>query len=147
MPVDLNALAEETAALVRPTAHKRGVTIVLHADPALRPVPMDGPRIKQALLNLLLNAVQASPASSEVTVATRLAGGRAEARVRDRGPGLSPEARRALFTPFATTREGGTGRGLPIALAILEQHGGGLRLEDAPGGGTEAVAFLPGARA
>lgn len=143
LDADLNAVAGETVALVTPTAQKRGVVLTLAADPALPPVRMDPAKVKQALLNLVLNAVQASPDGQPVTVATRLGGRRAEVVVTDRGPGVAPDLRPSLFTPFATTKEGGTGLGLPIARQILEAHGGSVRLDPGPGGGTVAIASLP----
>jgi len=144
---DLNAVVNETAALVGPTAQRRGVRIDLKLDPALVSQRMDPAKIKQALLNLLLNAVQASPDGATVTVTTRLAGRRAEVLVQDHGPGLPEEVRRSLFTPFTTTKEGGTGLGLPIARQILEAHGGGITLNGAPEGGTLARVYLPAGKA
>jgi len=95
--------------------------------------------------DLVLNAVQASPAGATVTVSTATSGDTVEVRVRDHGPGLTPAARADLFTPFHTTKSGGTGLGLPVALQILEAHHGTLVLDDAPGGGTEAIARIPAA--
>ncbi len=142
-PADVNAVLRELTALVAPTARRRAITLALRPDDGLPPVVMDPARIKQAALNLLLNAIQAAPDGSEVTLASRRAGGRVEIRVTDRGPGVAPEAAAALFTPFATTKPGGTGLGLPMARRIAEAHGGTVTLRPAAGGGTDAVLALP----
>lgn len=142
-PGDLNALLRETATLVAPTARRRGITLIARPDPALPPVTMDPARIKQAVLNLLLNAVQAAPDGTEVVIESARDGARVCVRITDRGPGLAPEAAATLFTPFATTKAGGTGLGLPVARQILEAHGGTVALHPAGGGGTVAVAALP----
>lgn len=143
---DLNAVVSETAGLVGPTAQKRNVRIELHLDPELVPQHMDPAKIKQALLNLLLNAVQASPDGAPVTITTRRAGRQTEVLVRDLGAGLPEEVQKALFTPFATTKEGGTGLGLPIARQILEAHGGEITLNGVSEGGTLARIVLPAGR-
>jgi signal transduction histidine kinase len=142
-PSDLNEIARETLALVASTAERRSVSLTTELATALPRATLDPAKIKRAALNLVLNAVQAAPAGSAVTITTRAADGTIELLVLDRGPGLPPEARATLFTPFHTTREGGTGLWLPVAKQIIEAHGGSLRLEDAPGGGTLAVAELP----
>jgi len=142
-PSDLNTIVRETVSLVGSTADR--LTVSLHADLAdhLPAATLDPARIKQAILNLILNALQASPPGSAVTVITRVDAGFLELSIRDHGPGLTPEARATLFTPFQTTKDGGTGLGLPVAKQILEAHGGTIRLSSAPGGGTAAVARLP----
>jgi signal transduction histidine kinase len=63
--------------------------------------------------------------------------------IEDRGPGLSPEIRERLFHPFATSRRGGVGLGLALAHRIVTLHGGRIRLDDRPGGGTRALLFFP----
>ncbi len=143
MPADLNAVVGETIALVTSTAARRGVTVAPTLAPGLALTAMDPARVKQALLNLLLNAVQASPDGGAVEVMTRSAGRTVEAVIRDRGSGLAPGGAADPFQPFTTTKPGGTGLGLPIARQIVEAHGGGVTLTAAPGGGTLAVVRLP----
>lgn len=142
-PGDLNEVLRDTAALVAPTARRRAITLAVRPDPALPPVAMDAARIKQAVLNLLLNAVQAAPDGTEVLLESRRDGTRAEVRLTDRGPGLPAGGADAAFTPFVTTKAGGTGLGLPVARQIVEAHGGSVRLVAAAGGGTAAVLVLP----
>ncbi len=140
---------EETVRLVAAQARKRGVRI--EAEPlAEATVHGDRGQLQQALLNLLLNAVQASPAGATVTVTAareRDRDGRTwlAVRVRDRGPGLPPEAEGRLFEPFFTTKPVGEGTGLGLAIAhgIVARHAGSLAVENHPGGGAEARLVLP----
>jgi signal transduction histidine kinase len=141
---DVNAVVAEAVALVTHSAAPRSVTVRVDAAPAAPAVPADPSRLKQALLNLLLNAVQASPAGGEVRVSVVARGRGVRVTVRDDGPGLPEEVRGRLFEPFVTTREGGTGLGLPMAKRIIAAHGGTLELAGAAGGGTEARLDLPG---
>jgi len=140
---DVNTVVAETVSLAGHNALERAVTIRLETDSAAGPVSADPSRLKQALLNLLLNAVQAAPGGSKVLVKT--ASGRKEiiVSIRDSGAGLDPGIRSRLFEPFATTKPDGMGLGLSIARQIVEAHGGRLALEDAPGGGTVARITMP----
>ncbi len=141
---DLRLVAQETIALAQAAARPRSITITVSAAEAVT-VRGDPFRLKQALLNLLLNAVAAAPPASQVMVSVRRGWrGVAEVAVVDRGPGLPAEIRRNLFVPFTTGREGGTGLGLPVARQIAEAHGGEVELRDALLGGTEAVLRIPG---
>jgi len=105
----------------------------------------DRGQLQQALVNLLLNAVQASPAGATVELMATVAAGWLTVRVGDRGPGLPAAERARLFEPFYTTKPvgAGTGLGLAVALGLVEQHGGRLTLADRPGGGAEARLELP----
>ena len=142
-PGDLQALLRDIAALVAPTARRRNITLTLQPAANSADVTMDAARIKQAVLNLVLNAVQASPDGGTVEISAHRDGARVEVGVTDHGAGISPEIAGRLFTPFATTKTGGTGLGLPVARRISEAHGGTLDLRTAPGGGTLAVLRLP----
>jgi signal transduction histidine kinase len=138
--VDLAAVAAEIADLCAPLAAARTVTLTASGAGTARG---DREQLRRALLNLTRNAIEAAPAASEVVLAA--IGGPREAvlEVRDRGPGLSPEARKNLFRPFFTTREKGTGLGLALAKKVAETHGGTLALLDREGGGTVALVRVP----
>jgi two-component system sensor histidine kinase PilS (NtrC family) len=119
-----------------PAAHieLEGTPVVVKADPEMT---------RAVLLNLMLNACQAS-GSTPVVVQTSCDGNnRCRVRVLDRGPGIPDEVREHLFEPFITTRAGGTGLGLAIARRLTHVQGGTLTLEDRPGGGTMATVALP----
>ena len=98
----------------------------------------------QAVLNLLKNAVEASP-DAPVHASGRRAGKRVEIRVRDGGPGLPPEAAALVFEPFYTTKEKGMGIGLYLTKRIIEAHGGTIEVHGGNGPGTEFRIELPGA--
>jgi nitrogen fixation/metabolism regulation signal transduction histidine kinase len=98
-------------------------------------VDADRDQLTQVLLNLLKNAAEAMPEGGAITVTTRLQGKEAILEVRDTGPGVPPAARASLFTPYFTTKEGGTGLGLAVSARICQEHGGALELlPDEPNG-------------
>ncbi|HEV8581513.1 MAG TPA: ATP-binding protein, partial [Thermoanaerobaculia bacterium] len=110
---------------------------VLRGDPQL---------LERAVRNLLHNAAQAEREAGgrgPVEVSVELQADGVEVAVEDRGPGLPEEIRSRLFHPFATGRRGGVGLGLALAHRIVVLHGGRIRLEDRPGGGTRALVFFP----
>lgn len=107
-------------------------------------VEADSAQLEQALLNVMLNAVEAcsgSPGAVRVRVEPDATG--CAIRVRDDGPGIPEGIRDRVFEPFVTTRSRGTGLGLPVAKRIVEGHEGTLSLEEVEGGGVEAVVWLP----
>lgn len=159
---DLNALVEELVDFFLPQAEKQGVR--LRADPAPGPlaVSMDTRAVKQAVLNLMLNAVQAMSAPAQQagvpapprelilkTVRSSDAERRptAELHVIDTGPGMTPDVRARLFQPYFTTKSGGTGLGLPTTRRLIEAHDGHVEVHTEPGRGTDFVITLPGADA
>jgi signal transduction histidine kinase len=106
-------------------------------------VEADPRRLKEALLNLVANAIEATPPGGEVAVAVRPDGEDAEIVVRDTGRGMPPETLRRIGTPFFTTRDDGTGLGVVLARSVIAQHGGTLRYESEPGAGTKVRVTLP----
>jgi signal transduction histidine kinase len=104
----------------------------------------DPRRLKEALLNLVANALESTPPGGSVDVRVEgVAGGGARLFVKDTGRGMSQEVLERVGTPFFTTRERGTGLGVTLARAVFTQHGGELRYESKPGTGTTATALLP----
>ena len=104
---------------------------------------VDPRRFEEALLNLVANAIEATPPGGEVLVEIRREGDGSEIVIRDSGHGMAPETLRRLGTPFFTTRENGTGLGVMLARAAVVQHGGTLRYESEPGKGTTVRVTLP----
>jgi len=151
--VDLNELVGELGDFFLPQARARGVSLRVEAaaDPVYADV--DPQRLKQALLNLMLNATQAMAADQrdgapprELMLRTRQArDGRVRVHVTDTGPGIAPEAADRIFRPYFTTKAGGTGLGLPTARRIIQASGGELRFTSEPGRGTDFVIELAGA--
>jgi signal transduction histidine kinase len=139
--VDLAELARRAAA----DPSLAGMEVRVHPSVQAR-LRGDAQLLERALRNLLHNAVQAqSEAGREgpIEVGIDPVDGGVELAVEDRGPGLSEEVRERLFHPFATGRRGGVGLGLALAHRIMTLHGGRIRLEDRPGGGTRALLFFP----
>jgi len=140
---DLAALCREVEALHEGVALERevGLEVTGQAHVTAR---CDPRKVKQVLINLVQNALDAAPAGSTVTLeALTGAGGSAEARVLDRGRGLDTGLGHRVFEPGVTTKEAGSGLGLTIARALARQHGGDLHLDARDGGGTVARLTLP----
>ena len=133
--VGLGRLLAEVVELSAPLATARQVALSSEGDGAVR---ADREQLRRALLNLVRNAVEAAPAGSAVELFARSGEAEVVIEVRDRGPGLGPEAREGLFRPFFTTKERGTGLGLALAKKVADAHGGALELLDREGGGTVA---------
>ena len=112
-------------------ARQKNVTFVLHAEEAT--LEGDFNLLTSALVNLVKNAVQASPEGKSVRLSGRRAGERYRIEVADEGAGIPGELQARIFEPFFTTREKGTGLGLPLARKLVEAHRGTLSLESAPG--------------
>ncbi|MDE0020900.1 MAG: ATP-binding protein [Candidatus Poribacteria bacterium] len=103
----------------------------------------DEASLKQALLNVLLNAAQAQPDGGEIAASIRTVGNEAQFVVEDGGPGFSEEALEELFNPFFTTKTRGSGLGLTVVKRILEQHGGYARIENRAEGGARVLLSFP----
>jgi two-component system sensor histidine kinase HydH len=128
-PTDLGALIDSVVTLVGQTAARHQVIFHKDLSSDLRPLECDSGQLKQVLLNLALNAVQAMPKGGEVLVSASSTPTAAVIRVRDHGPGIAEEDVDSIYDPFFTTKPTGTGLGLPVAYQIVKQHGGELLLE------------------
>ena len=133
------------ATLLSNDAHERGVSLVLHYDgpKAQALVKGDGEKLRQAFLNIIINALQATPRRGAVTITTRQSDSCHEILFNDNGPGIAAEALPRIFEPFFTTKTDGTGLGLAITKKIIEGHGGSLDIESLVGQGTSVVVRLP----
>jgi signal transduction histidine kinase len=139
---DLAALCREVAVLHEGMAQERGVALLAPVDRVT--ARCDPRKVRQILINLLQNAIDASPRGATVElVASSDGDGAARLRVLDRGRGVEPGLGDAAFQPGVTTKESGFGLGLTIARALARQHGGELTLRPRAGGGTEAEVTLP----
>jgi signal transduction histidine kinase len=140
-PHHLDALLAECVAECAPRAEAHGIELALSATPDVV-ISLDKHKVKQAIGNLLDNAVDASMPGSRVDVQATTSDGRVRISVRDRGPGVSATIRDRLFTPFATTKRDGIGLGLTLARELVQAHGGALEWEPAEQG-TVFVVLLP----
>ena len=112
---------------------------------SLPEVAGDAGRLQQVLMNLALNALDATPAGGRVRIAAEADESGLVLSVDDSGPGVSPESAERLFEPFFTTKPQGSGLGLPIVHAIVTQHGGEISVEKSPLGGARFAVRLPAA--
>ena len=108
---------------------------------------IDRTLLRQAILNLIKNGLEALGRGGKLTVGTRRVDDQVEISIRDTGPGIAADVGKRLFEQFFTTKPQGTGLGLYISRQIIEEHGGTLRWESAPGAGTTFTASLPIKRA
>jgi two-component system NtrC family sensor kinase len=125
---ELDRVIEECLEECRAEALARGVTLRAECPDGIT-LMLDKLKMKQAICNVLRNALDASPRGGVVSVRAALRDSRAEISVSDQGPGIDDHSREAVFTPFFTTKEHGTGLGLAIAREFAEAHGGELRAE------------------
>jgi two-component system nitrogen regulation sensor histidine kinase GlnL len=150
-PCNINQVLEEALRLLESTLEGARIVVVRRYDPEVPAVAGDPDRLLQVFLNLARNGVEAMANGGELTVRTRFervapqcgGGAAAVAEVSDRGPGVPPEVQRQLFNPFFTTKDGGTGLGLPISVRIVEEHGGTIEVQRRVGEGTTFRVLLP----
>jgi two-component system sensor histidine kinase HydH len=148
-PGDLAGLLDRTIA--RFDREKSGpaasTSVYKNFSPDIPPVPFDAELLERAILNLLLNAAQASPPGAAVTVKTRLvetgAGPGVEVAVIDRGLGIESKNLENIFNPFFTTKSDGVGLGLAVVSKIVDEHGGQIAVESTPGEGSVFRIYLP----
>ncbi|RVU48606.1 HAMP domain-containing histidine kinase [Lujinxingia sediminis] len=122
---------------------QHGVEVIVTIDNAPLEVDVDANQIRQALLNLIKNAVEASSPGDAIVVSVTRVEGVARVAIEDQGEGIRPEALERLFEPFFSTKSQGTGLGLPMTQQILEEHGGQLSVESDLGEGTRFCFELP----
>ena len=158
---DLSRLAADVLPLLATLASKKRIQLKFHPEVGAAPVTADATQVQQALTNLIVNAIQASADGAIVDVTLRAAGGRSaaagrgdgesapgetfELAVRDHGPGMAPEVLARVFEPFFTTKPIGesTGLGLSVTHDIVDEHGGWIEADSAPGRGSRFSMFLP----
>jgi signal transduction histidine kinase len=136
----MGALADEVAAILEARAESARVALRRTGDARLSGDPR---RLKEALLNLVANAIEATPPGGRVEIRIAERAGNVQIAVQDTGRGMPPEVLARLGTPFFTTREQGTGLGVLLARGVFVQHGGTLEYASTPGRGTVAAGTLP----
>ncbi len=141
--VILDPLLESVTRLVSHTASSKGIRIQKTVVPPDLTLNGDGEQLKQVILNLVLNAIQAMPQGGKIQLNARSGDSDLHIEVIDEGSGVAPEDLDRIFTPFFTTRENGTGLGLAVANQIVLQHGGMLEARVKPGGGMIFTVVIP----
>jgi len=141
---DLAVIIRHVLVLTGDEARKRGVELKVDLPETAITAPIDRDKIEQVLLNLVLNALQASENGGSVTITLkREPGGRALVSVADTGKGISREDLPRIFDPYFTTKPSGTGLGLAIVHKIVEAHGGEIRAVSEKGQGTTMEIYIP----
>ncbi len=140
---EIGSLLESVAKLASKTATMARVSVRVESAEALPPVSVDPEQIKQVLLNLVINAVQATPDGGKISLRANRDGDWVRVEVEDEGVGIPPEDMERVFDPFFTTRTNGTGLGLSIAYQIVSQHGGHIATRPNPQRGTTFSVTLP----
>src|SRR5262245_6942025 len=139
--VSLEALLQRITALLKKDPQHAGTIVDISGETVA--ITADAEQLQVALVNLILNAVQAVEGSGRIRVNVTTSDGRCSLPISDDGPGIPPEVREHIFEPFFTTKHRGTGLGLPTARRIIERHHGTIAIECPPNGGTVVTVTLP----
>jgi two-component system sensor kinase FixL len=139
----LEALLDEVLELFEDSLGEQHVELRRVQEAALPMLEFDPQQLHQVLVNILKNSLEAMPRGGQLTVATGLTPTHAEIRITDTGEGMSPEVQAKIFQPYYTTKVKGTGLGLAICRNIVEEHGGCLLAESAPGRGSTFTIQIP----
>ena len=142
-PVSLNDIVADTILLLDPEITNRGITLEHHFADDLPTAPMDAAQVKQALVNLIKNAVQAMTQEGTLTLTTLADDEGIWVHVADTGGGIPQEEINRIFQPYFTTKEKGSGLGLMIVQRIVREHGGRIELESNTGQGTTFRLWFP----
>ncbi len=138
----LGALINELAGFMSEDFKQRQITCTVNRQRDLY-VMADAPQLRQALMNILRNSMESMPNGGALSMTLLEKNARAEIEVRDSGSGIPEHLLQRIFDPFYTTKDGGTGLGLPITQQIVAEHGGEMHAGAASGGGTAIVLSLP----
>ena len=144
-PCDLEAVVDRNLEFLEPEIQRLGIRVTRDYQLNGRMLAADPDLLHQAFLNLLLNAIQAMPGGGRLTVSTQAGpqGRGGEIRFADTGDGIEPESLKKVLNPFFTTKEKGSGLGLPIVKSIIETHQGSLKIDSEVGQGTVVTITLP----
>lgn len=142
-PGDLNEVVNNVLELLRPQSTTNKVEVRFSPARQSAPAMLDESSMRGALLNLILNAIEAMPKGGVLSVTTGAVDGTLRLEITDTGRGISEDEAKNIFEPFYTTKEQGLGLGMPYARKIIEQHGGTISLESHVGEGTTISISLP----
>ncbi len=140
---DINSIVKTTVELIRQEATDRNIEVILLIDEHILPMPCDASAVKQALLNLLLNAMDASQEGDSIAISTESSGDRVRVTVQDTGSGIDEEKIANIFKPFYTTKTRGSGLGLAVVDRIVKEHKGTIAVESEVGKGMRFAIELP----
>lgn len=141
--IDLRKLVDEVVLLASPEAERRQIHIERETSRASLPVRIDADLVKQAVLNIVINGVQAMADGGNLYIATQREGEGALITVRDEGPGIPADIRDKIYNLYFTTKKGGSGIGLAMAYRVVQLHHGALEFDSVEGHGTTFVLRIP----
>jgi PAS domain S-box-containing protein len=141
-PGDLNGLLKEVSLFLEPTLTEKAVALHINLAPNLPPVLFDPGHLRQVVLNLVKNSLEAMPQGGVLTIVSGRRDGRVFFQIGDSGQGIPPETLEQIFKPFFSTKPKGTGLGLTISQKIVEAHRGEISIASQPGQGTQVTVFL-----
>jgi len=142
-PCRIDAILEECSRLVKKDAEARGVYLTKELRAGETTLLLDPKQTTRAILNVLLNAMEATPERGRIRLFSRVTNTHCEIEIRDDGPGLSREAAERAFDAYFTTKPTGTGLGLSITRGIIEEHGGRIALSSQEGQGCQVLIAFP----
>jgi len=140
---DLNELVQEVATMMQETAKENNIHLAVNLDSNLPRVYFDPNQMKQVLINLIKNSLEAIDSGGKITLTTDSLDGQVRLSVTDTGKGIEPEIIQDIFNPFFTTKKTGTGLGLAVINKIIEDHYGFITVESTKGKGTTFAVTLP----
>jgi signal transduction histidine kinase len=135
LPIDWKELVDAACRLCADQAHSRGVDIVAQMEAPQAAILVDPEQVKQVLINILINAIQAQPGGGKITIRGYVEGAEAIVAIADTGPGIAREQIDSIFDPFFTTKYEGTGLGLSISYQLVQNNGGRIWVTSEPGQG------------
>ncbi len=141
--LDLNQMIREVQNLMTDQAHEKGLIVIDRLAPDLPPVETDPNQMRQVLVNLIKNALEATDPDGHIVLSSGTAEGQAWFSIKDTGKGIPTEMMDKIFHPFFTTKDKGTGLGLAVSHKIITDHQGTITVESAPGQGTTFIVRIP----
>jgi two-component system sensor kinase FixL len=142
-PADIEDLLDEVVEMFEGACQEQNVSVKREKAPENPTASFDQQQLRQVLINLFKNALEVMPHGGELTVVSRVNEKNLEVSISDTGHGMTPEIKANIFQPYFTTKEKGTGLGLAISQTILEEHGGGIFVDSAPGAGSTFTIQIP----
>jgi two-component system, sporulation sensor kinase E len=142
-PTDPNEFLRGIAEFMRYELEEARISVILDLEEGVPEVPMDKRFMKQAILNLIKNAISAMPSGGSLSLSTRSAQDELRIEVADSGEGISEDRIQKIFEPYYTTRENGSGLGLTLVFKIVKEHRGEIQVQSEPGRGSAFTIVLP----
>jgi signal transduction histidine kinase len=141
--MNVNELLEDVLGLLGNQPLFHNIKVKKSFAPHVSTIIGDWSLLKQAFLNMILNAAEAMEGRGNITITTVAGKRRVQVKVQDTGPGIPPDILKEIFSPFFTTKEKGTGLGLAISYGIIERHSGTIDVKTALGKGSTFIVSLP----